>query len=313
MMRTQPAITRPWFGAWPPEPYREPTAEMDDEKSTSDRTVQLVLALMALAGLAIHGGLYAAHDVIDHAHPLVRGAAHMVEYVAHGLVVAAILGIVVDHFLKQKLQEEVFKATLGYLLPPALRSAMEWMYSQQVICTYCRVNVTLRPLDDQSAVWVDVEITRRLQNASGNDAAVPMYFEIDNDVEVEIRRFTARLRSDTRWESKELRTDFTVRKELEPYRMSPREIITTEVDWSAKRPVNGDHSEVWLRATVDPVVTITAPEDFIVKVDASTTHGDMTCRPTGPGQTEWSMPEGGVLLPGQALVVKWRLQPSAAR
>jgi len=182
MMRTQPAITRPWFGAWPPEPYREPTAEMDDEKSTSDRTVQLVLALMALAGLAIHGGLYAAHDVIDHAHPLVRGAAHMVEYVAHGLVVAAILGIVVDHFLKQKLQEEVFKATLGYLLPPALRSAMEWMYSQQVICTYCRVNVTLRPLDDQSAVWVDVEITRRLQNASGNDAAVPMYFEIDNDV-----------------------------------------------------------------------------------------------------------------------------------
>src|SRR4030042_848978 len=61
--------------------------------------------------------------------------AFIIRDVGIAMLVAAILGVSIDLYLRQRLTEDVFKVAMGYILPEELRPEMEWVYKKNIIAT----------------------------------------------------------------------------------------------------------------------------------------------------------------------------------
>src|SRR3954463_8502585 len=54
-----------------------------------------------------------------------------VEEIGKALVVACVLGLVVDRAIKKDLVKDAVSSAIGYLLPEQLRNEMHWVYGQK--------------------------------------------------------------------------------------------------------------------------------------------------------------------------------------
>src|SRR4051812_37749479 len=97
----------------------------DDERNERRFRIQNTLVAAGLWGLLL--------VMVAHLHSYSDLLEGLVSEAGKALLVAAVLGYVVDHALKHELVRDAVSAALGYLLPPQLRGEMDWVYGQKVI------------------------------------------------------------------------------------------------------------------------------------------------------------------------------------
>jgi len=116
----------PWLGAWPParkggHMTKELVAQIR-KKSTAR-----LLYLIGACGLAL---MFAAHSKTMQSQ---QDMAPLASEIGLALLVAAILGLIVDRELKQGLVADAVEVSLGYLLPDELKDELRWIYGLSVM------------------------------------------------------------------------------------------------------------------------------------------------------------------------------------
>ena len=118
--------TTPWYGSYPPK-LKGGNREMV-QKSWWKQPTFWILVGIAIFGIVIIliTNFYIAEDRIGNWFTVIN-------HIGIAFLVAGILGITIELFLSQRLAEDAFKATIGYLLPDELKPEMEWVYQQKTI------------------------------------------------------------------------------------------------------------------------------------------------------------------------------------
>src|SRR5689334_1771136 len=62
------------------------------------------------------------------------------------LVVAGILGLTIDRWLKRALAKDAFEASMGYALAPEMKNTLRWVYGHTRLCKSHRQRIELLPL-----------------------------------------------------------------------------------------------------------------------------------------------------------------------
>jgi hypothetical protein len=95
----------------------------------------------------------------------------VVTEVGIAFLVASILGYVIDTQLKKRLVEDAVQASIGYLLPEALKKELNWVYDQKFLVnqTY---TIRLEHLPDKNVVLFHGNVVRRAKNISGEKSKI---------------------------------------------------------------------------------------------------------------------------------------------
>jgi hypothetical protein len=80
-------------------------------------------------------------------------------------VIAALLGMTIDFWLKKQIVTDVFQASIGYLLPKQFQDEMRTVYSQEFFCEAHNQDIDIQ-LIDSGLVRVTSRIERHIRNVS---------------------------------------------------------------------------------------------------------------------------------------------------
>jgi len=94
-----------------------------------------------------------------------------VPYVEHAFLaisISAFIAFFIEVALHQDFARNVFEASIGYLLPEALRGELRWIYDQKFLCEKHTQNVTIRRIKGTSFVVVHTELVRVFRNITAD-------------------------------------------------------------------------------------------------------------------------------------------------
>src|SRR5207302_1982934 len=94
------------------------------------------------------------------------------------LIVASILGATIDRWMKAEIASDVFRATLGYILPVEFHKAIHDLISFRFMCESHEMWYELTAINDD-AVEVRVKIERRLHNITNSPQDIEASLDID--------------------------------------------------------------------------------------------------------------------------------------
>ena len=229
------------------------------------------------------------------------------------LVTAAVLGVSVDAWLKQRLVRDAFEATFGYLLPKVLRDELNWVYSLALVCSEFREDLELRIEGD--AVIAKFRIERRFENQGNHalrgdeegvygamsDLAIDEWHRDEGRSEILSMGFR-RGNNETSSKFSVERGAFDVVGSFEDeIVLHPGESVLT---WGEGQEVGAISGELvfFVRVpTVNPRVRVTLPDALNVSVSMATRP--RATQETAIGTNTYS--HEGVLLPYQAIRVRW--------
>ena len=218
------------------------------------------------------------------------------------LLASGLITYFVEEAWKRELQEDAFRAVFGYLLPKALRSELDWMFTFKVIADPCRVVIRLSRTDMPEELRMDMalEVTAVNLTDETQKREKPPEFHVDE------------WRSQT---GESQVTEIVVDHEAIPSTLTRHRYGVVRTGKSSlKFPPNGtktihygstqykrdrdEFSEVLGYPAIDPTVTVVCPDGIVAKVD----FGHREPPITDDGVT-FSM--RGALLPWQPIRVRW--------
>lgn len=268
------------------------------------------MAYLILAALILCGG-----SLIFVAHFFEMGWwAEVVADFGIAFLISGALGITVEQFTKRKfvreLAENVFRATIGYTLPPSLQEEMRWISSQKLICEDHQQRVTINRIDGET-VRFTCDIVRCLRNVTNTDVEDEIGLGTDEWFGPEpskILKFGYQIEEGQRVE---LEGDQFAKTKLEkgrptlsvqPQRVKlPRgEKLTYWATFTEIKSINSDHNSHFSYATENPRVWIEASEgiDFVAAFPRETVaNKDKFSR----GHYVFR----GLVLPGQEIRIRW--------
>ena len=86
------------------------------------------------------------------------------------LITSVILGATIEKFFRQRLLDDTFEASVGYLLHPELKGELTAIYNQEVLCEKHSQIYSLRQVkDNPELVILHCKIKRDLKNISNKD------------------------------------------------------------------------------------------------------------------------------------------------
>ena len=86
------------------------------------------------------------------------------------LITAVLLGSTIEWIFRQRLFEDVFKASIGYILPNELKAELGALYNQEILCVKHSQRFSLYPvLGHPELVILRSKIERDLKNISNKD------------------------------------------------------------------------------------------------------------------------------------------------
>ncbi len=130
------------------------TKQYEAQKKARQQRVHLSLLCLFLAGLF-----------------LLQVDLPFNEHIGIAFIIAAILGITVDIYLKQNLANDAVSAALGYLLPDELKDELRWIYDQKFLATQT-FNVRLEHIPEKKIVVMHGSVVRKIKNISNEKANV---------------------------------------------------------------------------------------------------------------------------------------------
>lgn len=295
---SQPAPPDPLMPVWG---RRLPPFLIADEppdgmpQPTTRPWLSLGAAALAGVGFVVAAELLALGDA-GHEILLALGGA---------LLIAAILGATVDRWLKRRLLQDAFSATFGHLLPGELRDELRWIYGQDRLCDRFDYTLTLRATDTPELLVVRFESRRDYRNVS--------HEQVQHEPRVEVDEWFHEGRPSRVLGLQCIKDDeeigvpepykpdaFSIGKRLPAVQLAPHERVTVVSAAEETRHISDAMFLNLSVATVNPTVTVDAPDDVSWKVFFGN-RGQEHVRELGPKKRE--LP--GTLLPGQVIQVRW--------
>lgn len=193
-------------------------------------------------------------------------------HIGIAFLVAGILGLAIDITLRQKLAEDAFRASIGYILPNELKGEMEWIYNCPVICVEHIQKCELQAIDDETC-FIRVNMQRKLRNVSGSKDKTKIRVEINEWFHKtgasKIISF-GYSQGGEKWVASKgdigKGEDATIRTIAKDISLAPSEEITFWHETEEVKRVNDEQSWVFLHPTLNPLVSIKAYDGIHISV-----------------------------------------------
>ena len=279
----------PWFGAWPPRVRAESViVEQSKHKSFWRKIFSLPNLILGSIGAV---GILLLLFVSGFWHDL--GTA---------LVIAGLLGLIIDNYLRQRLAKDAVEAALGYVLPDPLKEEMRWVVGLKFLVIDHTAIYDIRFNRGKKTVSMSVEITRKIKNFTEAPQYLKPFLSID-EMGIEgkpsrIKEIRYRIEKNS-WVyvdvSKIKATECTLGVEAQKKEKIPAgEWIEIMCKFHETKQINDVHFMVLRHATTKP--------NIIVHTDKGLEHREGFTHRIG-------QPEGdilpGTLLPYQSMHVRW--------
>lgn len=229
-------------------------------------------------------------------------------------LVSGILGLTVEKYTKTRFASEiandVFKHTLGHLLPNEFQEEMRWIYEQKVICRNHQQQVKITRVGNGD-VKFSCRLERHLTNVSNSPQEVPVSLGVDEwfaTAPSEILAVGHWIEGGERREAappgggiREMKGGRPVIRAKEGnIKVGPGKTVVVWSSFQEVKPLNSDHHSHFTYATKNPRVTIEADEG-IVAIAAFPRETD-----TNKVQTMVdSYTYNGLVLPAQEIRIRW--------
>ena len=251
--------------------------------------------------LAIAGFLGAVQlDKISH------WGGTLLEHFSTALFVASALGLTIDLWLKRQITEDVFKASIGYLLPEQLKEEIRWVYGFKLLCESHNQRMWVEKAGRQ-LVKLTVEIDRQIRNISDTPQEQGISAKIDDwgiiglasdivDMGYEFDNQTTTLSSVN---GAKTRGTNNVSADLGKIKISPGGTVRFWLKYIEYKRENDEHFSAFSVPTVNPVYTVDLDGDldFILRLG----HRD----PLQPLKVRGQFTHSGTLLPTQPVRFRW--------
>lgn len=287
----------PWFGQWPPD-IREGEEDMT--------TLKGLFARWEARAVGIAAGLLLVGVVLLFVSYFRSGlAGHILEGLGIAGITALILGISLDWVFRQRLTEDAFKASIGYLLPSELKDEMRWIYGHHILCTVWNQTIELSAIDS-ATMRLRVKTYRVLQNIGRTKAtahlgrAIDEWFHANGEpssiVDVAYKQDTEP--KHLLWEKRPNATIVTVQEALVD--LTEKQEVIFEDEYIEIKRQHDFHLMTYRYPVVRPLITIVKPQDVSVEVAFGHRETQTAVGPTGN-----SYRLNGTLLPEQAMIIRW--------
>jgi hypothetical protein len=230
------------------------------------------------------------------------------------LLIAGLLALTVDKFIQRRfaneIAQDVFRVTVGYLLPSEFQDAMRWIYEQKVICDNHLQQIKIGKVDE-TCIKFRCRQQRHLRNVSNAD--FPMSIGLGADEwfgaePSEILEFGYQIEGEKRVDVPLHGGGQRSMDKGRPVIKVPEQKITlpmgkTVIVWTCYcefKPINSDHHSHFTWATKNPQVTIEA-DDGIAAIATFP-------RETGANKVQTMLDSyiyKGLVLPGQEIRIRW--------
>ena len=275
---------------------------MEDTRTIWSRVIKLVGFAVAGAVLVILSALVKVSTTWETTWQIISATVGSTFVVIFGL------GVTVDWWMKKGILDDVVKASLGYMIPPDLRPAMRWVYTQHIICTRHEQTTEIIPTSDPRIVIMKTQILRVLENVGETNETIDLKLEVDDWLEPsfpsDILKFAYHVgkHEDVDVTAQKVRTSDAVRIKETKVRVGKGEPITiSSVFQEAKRATDITYG-VFSYPTKNPHVTFKAPNDFQITSYFTVGHDDRgATRYLGKDEVILE----GTMLPLQPIVVRW--------
>jgi hypothetical protein len=228
------------------------------------------------------------------------------EHVGSAIIIAALLGLTIDWWLKKQITEDVFEAAMGYELPEDLREEIRYVYGNRVLCVDHSLTVEIIDLNDGQHVAVQVGIERGFQNISQTQQEIPLQLAVDEWLDgppSAILEFAYA-------KNKDDLTFFDVSKRHKNEQgglivdgptisLGPTDTLRVVQKYVETKHRNGDHHVTFKAPSQRPRVTAHAPEGLSVAI------GFNHRTPASFGQYTRTATLNGLLLPNQPIRIRW--------
>lgn len=169
---------RPWFGDWPPNLY------CGDEGNAMTHTPDWRGKTLVNSCLVVAFFLLAIHYAIDFDTCgwffKILDELVLLE-LSRAVIIAALVGLVIDWNFSRKLAKDVFEAAVGHIMPPELRPELTWIAGHSLVCIESRHHYTFRRGKSPDAVIVECEWYRVFKNVGSSRCSIPLKLGIDKE------------------------------------------------------------------------------------------------------------------------------------
>jgi hypothetical protein len=186
----------------------------------------------------------------------------------HALIIAAVLGWLVDRSLKYKLVRDAFEAAYGYVLREEFKQEIHRVMNYKTLCKESRLVVKIEPLATEGYVQVTASFERVIENTTQNIEPFMPYIDVD---EWSVPNFSSSLQQYTVNGIEYYPDRLNQRKSVSPPKlifqgedvsMPASGEVHVVGKYCEARPSNGEFSVAWTTPTLNPTVTILLPKGF---------------------------------------------------
>lgn len=295
----------PWFGAFPPRLTKA-------EERVVIKTRLGVLAKRALEHWSVVSFLLLVGII---GYWLTRVSIDEFHEVGTAMMVASILGITVDFFLKRSIAKNAIKEAIGYTLPPELRNGMRWLYEQRFLEFGSTVTINISEYPNEDIVKLEVSYSRRLRNFTDRIQTISPLVEIMEGLIPERQSRILMLAysikghqgvtvpsSQDKFEpnpSQKGKANALGRMSNQKETIMPNGEITIDAKYEIYKHRTDIYQEVLINTTQNPRVIIHVPDSL----EAFVSFGNDEQGKTKRIENIWDLE--GTLLPFQAIEIRW--------
>lgn len=231
------------------------------------------------------------------------------EHLGAAMVIACLLGASIDWWYKREIAEEVFHATIGYIMPEAFRDQLRWIYSHKVLCERHDQNVKLKVLRFDT-VEMECEIRRKFRNISNSTVDVSLGIAIDEwfntNYQSQITQFSYSHRGCTinvpssKLNIPTAKREPSVRIKPQKVELKKEEYVECWYTFKEYKKINDGHIVHFGSPTESPEVTVDADNrlDWEVRFPR---ESEVEKKEVGKKTFRYD----GVLLPTQEIRIRW--------
>ena len=276
------------------------------------KSARLLLVLLVLVGVSL---LVLAEQPFFAPFPIAKALS---EHSATALVVAGLLGLIIDESLKQELLRDAVAAALGYVLPEPLKRELRWVYDQKVMAQQS-FQVRLEHFLDQRRVRFHGTVVRRIENVCGQATPIIIgggadewfsQFGETNVAACEMKR-SIRGKAPEVVAIMPVKEIYGVGYNVGSVTIAPDEVIETLMSYTLDLPDHGMELLTYRFAIDRPLVTVEAPPTLRFYVTfAHRSKYDQEAIGRSPS---WSIRLDDLLMPHQDIRVYWHRSDDVVR
>ncbi len=292
----------PWFGSWPPE-FRGESKEVEMDKDKNKLAKWYPVVCFVIVGFA--GGI-------------LLGFKGFWNELGFALIVAGVIGVVIELTFVTQLAKHVFEIAFGYLLRPEIANEVQWIYKLDRLVTDYSHEFTIEKCPENSGkVWIRETIIRTVKNIGDKNQdvkpslGIQEWFHeegrseiIDYQITFEDGKAFSLKNGDIAVERPQKHNQgayiLAIKEDKLDKKLAPDKKFILAATYRELRPVSADTVAFWGVASMNPNITVKIPDDMDYDITfANRNQGELLDLGVG----KWQL--NSLLLPSQAIRLRW--------